>query len=543
MGSRQRKVRRAGLTLATGVLALGFLAVAPAGAETTGDPRARRLPPRSGLHGSWISAQVTNSPYNVTNALCGDQVFVPHLTSLVTLYAYGADGGANGFDVGGGAGAVSIGAFAVPKDLKLIPVIGCQGGSAAPNTVAPSVGGLSSDRGRGGNGGRGAVNGANAGAGGGFSAWYRGPDLLVAAGGGGGAGGLAGGGAGGDAGHAGADAVGSTPLLGTGGQPGAFDTRGAPGAPAGNPGRDTAGGPGSKLYPVGGGGGGAGIHGGGGGGGGTEATKSGGGGGGGGSDALTSAGYWAEAGGAGNGLRSDGLAQLVEVRPIVRSPKFPGQNVVRGIAGNGARGGGYVVLADGEIRTFSQGVNPPLTAGGPSWPGEDMARGIAVLPDRSGGYVVDRQGQLHPFWIGDRPLPPIVTARVLWPGKDIARGVTILADGTGGYVQARDGRLYPFAIGSHPKPPEAQRVPTWPGKDMARGITAPFLDDHGVAGGWVSDSAGRLRPWGRLLGGRTPEAIGPPVAARGVASFDGGAGGVLIDGAGNISPFASPGLP
>jgi hypothetical protein len=64
-----------------------------------------------------------------------------------------------------------------------------------------------------------------------------------------------------------------------------------------------------------------------------------------------------------------------------------------------------------------------------------------------------------------------------------------------------------------------------------------------VAGGWITDVFGGLHPWGRLFGAPTPEAVGPNVAARGVVSFVGGAGGLLVDGAGNLSHFASPGYP
>jgi hypothetical protein len=238
----------------------------------------------------------------------------------------------------------------------------------------------------------------------------------------------------------------------------------------------------------------------------------------------------------------DGAVQIVTVRQLTRRPTFPGRSVVRGIAPNSTRGGGYEVLGNGDIRTFAQGANPTAATGGQLWPGQDVARGIAVLPDRSGGYVVDLHGQLHSFSIG-AGTPPTVTNRVLWPGKDIARGVTVLADGTGGYVLGRDGRLYSFAIGKHPKPPDAQSVPTWPGADVARGITAPFLDSNGVAGGWIVDPFGGLHPWGRLFGGPTPTAVGPTVGARGVLSFGGGVGGLIVDGAGNLSAFASPGLP
>ncbi len=540
MGGNQGSPDERRLVIGTAVVTVPLLLVAPAGATTVG-AGGRVLPPRGALHASAVSAASTNSPYDVKNTVCGESTLVLHRTSYVTLFAYGADGGSNGFGVAGGAGAVAVGSFSISPNQSIVPVAGCKGGSAAPNTESPTSGGWSLTRARGGNGGRGAVSGANAGAGGGYSGWYEAQAPLIEAGAGGGAGGLAGGGAGGDAGSAGANGATGAAV---GGGAGAFDTFGAAGTPDGNPGRGYGGGTGSKLEGVGGGGGGSGFHAGGGGGGGDSATPTpGAGGGGGGSDVQTFAGYWAEVGGVGDGTGLDGLAQQVEVRAVVGNPTFPGRDIVRGVTGNGTHGGGYIVLGTGEIRRFSQGVNPANAKNGPSWPGQDVARGIATLPDRSGGYVVDLHGQLHPFSLGEHPAPPTVTNRVLWPGKDVARGVTILPDGSGGYVQGRDGRLYAFAIGSNPKPPDATNVPTWPGRDMARGVTSPFVDSHGVSGGWVADVTGRLRPWGQLLGGATPPAVGPRPAARGVASFAGGAGGVLVDGAGNLSSFASPGAP
>ena len=300
---------------------------------------------------------------------------------------------------------------------------------------------------------------------------------------------------------------------------------------------------GHLVLGTGGGGGGSGAVGGTGGAGGLSLNDTGGaGGGGGGSYVYAEAGYWLDFGGVGHGTGQDGLVQMVTVRAVTRRPSFTGRDVVRGVAPNGTRGGGYEVLGNGDILTFAQGANPTAATGALWWPGQDVARGIAVLPDRSGGYVVDEHGQLHVFGIGAHT-PPKVTDRVPWPGKDIARGVTVLADGSGGYVLGRDGRLYSFAIGRHPKPIDAQRVPTWPGRDVARGITAPFLDSHGVAGGWVVDPFGGLHPWGRLFGGQTPPAVGPALGARGVLSFGGGAGGLIVDGSGNLRAFASPGLP
>ena len=185
-----------------------------------------------------------------------------------------------------------------------------------------------------------------------------------------------------------------------------------------------------------------------------------------------------------------------------------------------------------------------MASGNTLWPGTDTARGIAVLPNRAGGYVVDLHGQLHPFALSGKPMPPKVTDRILWPNQDWARGVTILPDGSGGYVVGRDGRTYAFAIGKHAKPAAAVNAPTWPGQDVVRGITSPFLDENGVAGGWISDTNGGLHPWGQLPGAPTPPAVGPTVAgARGVTSFVFGAGGYIVDGYGRLNAFASPGLP
>ena len=145
----------------------------------------------------------------------------------------------------------------------------------------------------------------------------------------------------------------------------------------------------------------------------------------------------------------------------------------------------------GNIRTFSQGVNPP--AGGSTTRrgrAQDMARGIAVLPDGTGGYVVNKTGKLSPILDGYAAhFHPRSPGGLLWPGRDMARGVAVLADGSGGYVLGRNGTLTAFAIGTNPRPPAAtgSSVVARPGHG-ARGVTAPFVDDQGVAGGWIADS-------------------------------------------------------
>ncbi len=546
MGTKQKRVGRArvafGAAVAAAVVTAPLLAIAPAGAST--GPSGRTMPPRDTLHAAAVHATATgSSPYNITNRLCGDTRPAGVPAAYSTLYAYGADGGDTAQGNKGGGGAVAVASFALPVGTVLNGAAGCKGTSATAGNHDSNPGGKGHGNATGGTGGAGTggVDGYSGAGGGGYSSWYRGTTPLVEAGAGGGAGGSSGGGAGGDAGSPGGDGrPGTGPCCPTGGGAGTFDAPGAPGSMNGGYGGGPySGGPGG----YGGGGGGSGIQGGGGGGGGfAEAVGPGAGGGGGGSNVYTAAGYWLDFGGAGHGSHLDGLIQIVTVRPLTRRPSFPGRNVVRGIAPNGTRGGGYEVLGNGDIRTFAQGANPSAATGALWWPGQDVAHGIAVLPDRSGGYVVDEHGQLHAFGIGSHT-PPKVTDRVLWPDKDIARGVTVLADGTGGYVLGRDGRLYSFAIGKHAKPADAQRVPTWPGQDVARGITAPFLDANGVAGGWIVDPFGGLHPWGGLFGGPTPKAVAPTSGARGVLSFGGGAGGLLVDGAGNLSPFASPGLP
>jgi hypothetical protein len=545
MGGKQESLRRARLVLGTAVaaaLVVPIMAITPAGASP---PSGRVRPPRDALHAAGVRAFAGSSPYNVTSRACGDTRPAAVPVGYSTLFAYGSDGGDNAYGSKGGGGSVAVGSIALPVGTVLNAQPGCKGQAASLlNHVAPA-GGKAAGTARGGAGGMSDHDGWTGGGGGGYSGWYRGNLPLVEAAAGGGAGGAIGGdpgGAGGDGGSRGANAGGD---LGSqfieGGEVPATQPTGVldvlPGAW-----RSGAGGH-FDLFGTGGGGGGSGTWGGWGGmsGLGGEGIP-GAGGGGGTSWVYTDAGYWLDFGGTGHGTGQDGLVELVTVRALTRRPTFPGRNVVRGVAPNGTRGGGYEVLGNGDIRSFAQGVNPTAATGALWWPGQDVARGIAVLPDRSGGYVVDKFGQLHAFGIGTHT-PPKVTDRVLWPGKDIARGVTVLADGTGGYVLGRDGRLYSFAIGTHPKPPDAQRVPRWSGQDVARGITAPFLDEHGVAGGWIVDPFGGLHPWGRLFGGPTPDAVGPNIAARGVLSFVAGEGGFLVDGAGNLSPFASPGYP
>ncbi len=235
---------------------------------------------------------------------------------------------------------------------------------------------------------------------------------------------------------------------------------------------------------------------------------------------------------------------MVRSRRVAHATRFSGQDVIRGVAGNGMHGGGYVLDRTGVIRSYSQGVEPLAAHPSATWPGFDIARGIATLPDGTGGYVVDLYGVLHPFTTGSNAVPPVVTTRAIWPGRDMARGVTILPDGSGGYVLGRNGNMIPFAIGGGAKPRAATSVPTWPGYDIARGVTSPFVDADGNAGGWIVDLLGRLHPWGKFLGGTVRPAVGPnPANARGVVSFPGGVGGLIVDGSGNLAAFASPGLP
>jgi hypothetical protein len=522
--------------LAVTAIAVGLCTalIAPSAGAST-DPRQRTLPDerRRGI-GRLSAFASTNTPYVTDDYPCGGE-YLPHTRfRYSTFYAYGGDGGDSAIGTRGGSGANAIGAYDVPTYIALIGAPGCAGESTAADQHVHSVGGYTPRVGRGGVGAAGAGGraGGSGGGGGGASVWYIDGTKVLFAGGGGGAGAGTGGGEGGDAGHAGAKAATGS---GRGGGSGAFNVRGAGGAPNGEGGHRLAGGNGGQF---GSGGGGSGFAGAGGGGNGSGSEPAGGGGGGG-SRALGSTSVWLEFTGTGNGVAADGFLQMVSVRPLTRAPSFA-SDIVRGVTGNGYKGGGYIVDGRGNIKTFSQGVNPAGAHPSATWPGFDIARGIATLPDGKGGYVVDLYGRLHPFSIGANGPPPAVTGRAIWPGKDMARGVAINAEGTGGYVLGRNGSLVPFAIGSNPKPSAARSVPSWPGQDVARGVTMPFSDFEGETGGWIADAFGHLHPWGSFFGGPVLDTVGPPIAARGVASFVDGAGGVLVDGHGRLEPFAYP---
>ena len=53
---------------------------------------------------------------------------------------------------------MAVGSFGISPNQSIVPVAGCKGGSAAPNTESPTSGGWSLACARGGNGGRGAVS-------------------------------------------------------------------------------------------------------------------------------------------------------------------------------------------------------------------------------------------------------------------------------------------------------------------------------------------------------------------------------------------------
>ena len=543
----ERRVRHRREVVAVVAVVVPLLAAAPIGAAERHLGPTRVLTRAAGLHQSSLSALAAGTPYIVKDVKCGSGGREVVRAPSLTFYAYGGDGGENAVGRKGGAGSVAVASYVLPVGTEVTPLVGCKGESARPDRNTSTAGGATSNGWPGGNGGSGIVDGESGGAGGGMSAWWFNTDPLIEAGGGGGAGGSAGGGPGGDG-----DRNGTNARTGgaTGGKKGTFFARGAGGTPGGAEGAfGNSGGWGALGGGrIGGGGGGAGVLGGGGGGGGNHATLTpGAGGGGGGSAFYTDAGYVANFGGAGHGAQLDGLSQIVRVRPIVNGPYWPGWDIVRGVAQNGTKSGGYLVDAFGAIHTFSQGTNPPAASGGPYWPGWDIGRGIALLPDGTGGYVLDGFGGLHPFKIGNHAPPPAVTNGPYWPGQDIARGVTILPDAGGGYVLDGFGGLHPFAIGASAKPPPAQNGPYWPGFDIARGVSSPFELDASVAGGWIADSLGDLHPWGRLLGAPTPDAAGTPKFAiplgRGIASFVVGAGGVEVDAYGGLHPFSTPGLP
>ncbi len=523
------------LTVATIGVGATVALLAPASGAATADQQ-RIRPPRSDVSAQGVRALATpNSPWVVTSVYCGTPKNVTVQGSqYFTLYAYGVDGGDNGQGVKGGGGSVAVGAFRMPPGTVLSAAAGCKGVSATPTSRGSMRGGNTKGRANGGRSGSGTNAGQSGGGGGGFSGWYRGADALVEGGAGGGAGALTGGGAGGDGGHAGANGSGDA----TGGGGATWDEWSTAGQPWGNPGRNYNGGAGGSFGGIAGGGGGSGRHGGGGGG---SVTEGGAGGGGGGSIVYTEPGYWVNFGGTGHGSQNDGNAYMLRVRSVVRHPSFA-SDIVRGVAANGFKGGGYVVDGRGNIKTFSQGLNPAGAHPSATWPGFDIARGIATLPDGTGGYTVDLYGALHPFTVGSNGPPPAVTTRAIWPGQDVARGVAILADGTGGYVLGRNGSMVAFAIGSHPKPPKITNGPSWIGQDKARGVTAPFLDAGGP-GGYIVDSAGTLHPWGTMLGALPRPGVSPPMATRGILGFPGGDGGLLVDGKGNLFAYATPGFP
>jgi hypothetical protein len=515
-----------------------------AGAATHGQHRTR--PPRAEVGASGLKAFTTpDSPWVVTAIYCGNHKAVKtSYSQYFTLYAYGGDGGDNAYDKHGGGGSVAAGAYRMPVGTTLNAVAGCQGESASTTHHRTTIGGDSPTLGRGGNGGKGSANGRSGGAGGGMSGWYRGIEPLVEGSGGGGAGGFNKtvwqGGEGGDG-----DNYGNLSGQAGHGWPGKWDQAGYGGGPDGSNGGTHSGGAGGPWKGIGGGGGGAGYRGGGGGGGGisnTNPSEPGGGGGGGGSTINTETGYVADFGGWGHGQKLDGIATMIRVRAITRKATYA-SDIVRGVTGNGVKGGGFVVDGTGVIRTFSQGVEPGAPHPTATWPGVDIARGIATLPDGTGGYVVDLYGVLHPFTIGNSPPPPAVTTRAIWPGQDMARGIAILPDGTGGYVVGRNGARIPFAIGSNPKPPGNTGGPSWPGMDRARGITVAYLDSQGRPGGYIVDANGTLVGWGQFLGSPIFPGLSPALAARGIVAFPGGDGGLLVDGRGNLFPYATPGTP
>lgn len=172
----------------------------------------------------------------LTNSSSGSQIFTASNTftvpsgciSTVTIKAWGAGGGGGGTGAVGGGGGYTTSAIAVTPGESLTVQVGGAGGPGDSNCVSNAGGGAggSSVTGPGGAGGNAGASGCSrgGGGGGGGSFVFRGPTVLVAAGGGGGGAGTEAGGAGGGGGG------------GAGGANGNCGTGGAAGGQAGSSG-------------------------------------------------------------------------------------------------------------------------------------------------------------------------------------------------------------------------------------------------------------------------------------------------------------------
>jgi hypothetical protein len=213
--------------------------------------------------------------------------------------------------------------------------------------------------------------------------------------------------------------------------------------------------------------------------------------------------------------------------PLSTVGRWPGWNIVRGIAVAPGGLGGYMVDAYGGVWPF--GNAPGVTMSG-YWGGWDIVRGIAVRPDGHSGYVLDGYGGVWPFGGA-----PGVTMSGYWSGWDIARGIVLRPDGHSGYVLDGYGGVWPFGGA-----PGVAMSGYWSGWDIARGLA---LRPDGQSG-YVLDGYGGVWPFGGAPGVAYSGYWRGADIARGITLIPGSATqGYVIDTLGGMWPVGSaPGV-
>lgn len=186
-----------------------------------------------------------------------------------------------------------------------------------------------------------------------------------------------------------------------------------------------------------------------------------------------------------------GMLHPASSPPLASSAQWPGWDIARGVALDGAGDGGVVVDGYGGLHLAG---NVAAVNGTFYWGGWDIIRGLTLVPAASQGWVLDAWGSLHPFALGTASFPPVPTTKPFWYGWDIARSVAAFSDGTGGVVLDAWGGVHPFSTGANPAV-LADTSAYWKGWDIATAVTLIAGSTAAHYGGYVVDGFGGIHPF------------------------------------------------